>query len=101
LKINYNIKKSILISLPLDVSRFFLNNWIEIKSICFLDKAFCNKNFRTAFLNILNGCILGHDFRTKQYYDNKIDYCTELYLNWLSERNILIKNLCITEKSIA
>jgi hypothetical protein len=36
-------KENILISLPLDVSRFFLNNWLEIKEICFLDNAFCNK----------------------------------------------------------
>jgi hypothetical protein len=54
LNINKNIekilnKKNILISLPLDVSRFFLNNWIKIENIGFLDKSFCNKKFRKDF----------------------------------------------------
>jgi hypothetical protein len=49
-------KKNILISLPLDVSRFFLNNWLEITNICFLDNGFCSNNIqRIVFLNILNG----------------------------------------------
>jgi hypothetical protein len=46
-------KKNILISLPLDVSRFFLNDWIKIKNIGFLDNAFCNKQQIKDFLKIL------------------------------------------------
>jgi hypothetical protein len=43
------IEKNILILLPVDVSRYFLNTWLEVDNIGFLDQAFCNKNLRNFF----------------------------------------------------
>jgi hypothetical protein len=95
-KIEINLsKKNILTSLPLYVSRFFLNNWIEIKNICVLDSAFCNKQLRIYFLNILNGFVIGRDFDSENNTYQNLNYDTELYMKWISKRNILVKNLYI------
>jgi predicted metalloenzyme YecM len=48
-------KRNILITLPLDVTRHFISIWLDIKNVCYLDSAFCNKKQRTIFLDILNG----------------------------------------------
>jgi F-box/leucine-rich repeat protein 2/20 len=85
-------KQSILISLPLVVSRYFLNSWLEIKNISFLDNAFCNKHQRSFFFNILSELIIRHDFSDKDLQIN-----TDLYLQWILKRNIYIKNLCINK----
>jgi hypothetical protein len=87
-------KKNVLISLPLDVSKFFLSNWIEFKHIGILDTAFCDKNYRTGFLNILNGCIICRNFnKIKFYHYNR----TDCFLKWLSTRNIYMNHLCINK----
>jgi hypothetical protein len=91
-------KENVLISLPLYVSRFFLNNWIQIDNICFLDSSFCNKQQRTVFLYILNGFVTaGRDFDSAKdtYYQN-LNYDTKLYIKWILKRNILVKNLYIS-----
>jgi hypothetical protein len=77
--------------LPLDVSRHFLFEWLEIKNICFLDTAFCNKLQRRLFLNILNECIAR---------PNILNECiaradTDLFLKWTSKRNISVESLCV------
>jgi hypothetical protein len=63
----------------------------------YLDNAFCNKQKRAVFLNILNGCIIGSEI------SNNVKASTDLYLNWISARNILIRNLYINKwnKSIS
>jgi hypothetical protein len=88
-------KNNVFISFPLDVSRFFLNNWLEIKNICFLDNAFCNKQHRLDFLNILNGCVIGSEI------SNNFTASTDLYLNWILKRNIFITNLYVNKWNIS
>jgi hypothetical protein len=79
--------------LPVDVSRYFLNTWLEVKNIGFLDQAFCNKNLGNFFLDILNNCIIGREF-----FDEKdVNFKTDLYLDWISKRKVFVKNLCINE----
>jgi hypothetical protein len=86
---------SFLTLLPQEVSRHFLFEWLEIKNICFLDTAFCNKlQKRKLFLNILNKCIAPDEGRLKG--KNEMFYVdTDLFLKWASKRNISIQSLYV------
>jgi hypothetical protein len=48
--------------------------WLDVKNVCFLDSAFCNKKQRTMFLNILNGSKIGNE---------KFSDATDLFLKWI------------------
>jgi hypothetical protein len=64
---------------------------IEVKSIGLLDRAFCNKSQRIIFLKILDKMIIS------QYHDVYFYENTELYLNWVLQRNITLHNLSINK----
>jgi hypothetical protein len=92
------VDRNILISLPVEVLRFFLNTWIEVievKNICDLDNAFCNKKQRVVFLNILNDFVIVGNFCDK--YGEYVNINTELYLKWIIKRNIFLNNLYINQ----
>jgi hypothetical protein len=87
-------EKNILISLPNNVVRYFLKTWIEVKNICYLDNAFCNKQERKFFLNNLNECVIIGNFCDKFH---NFHFKTELYLKWILKRNIFLNYLLIDE----
>jgi hypothetical protein len=92
-KKNKDIEENILISLPIDVLRFFLKTWIEFKNICCLDSVFCNKTQRIFFLNVLNEFIATDNLWDK--YFEYLHFDTKLYLKWILKRNIFLTDLNI------
>jgi hypothetical protein len=74
--------------------RFFLNTWIEVKNICYLDSAFCNKNQKKNFLNSLNKLVIIGCFCDEFDLSECIKTNTELYLGWILKKNIFLNHLC-------
>jgi F-box/leucine-rich repeat protein 2/20 len=98
-KLIENFKENILISLPFDVLRYFLNTWLfDFRNVCYLDSAFCNKKQRKVFINVLNEFIT---FGKLKCWDEKtfraLDVDTDLYLKWIFKRNIFLTNLRIDQ----
>jgi hypothetical protein len=92
-------------SLPMNLLKKICVEWLEIKDISRLDHALCESIKRKILLEVLNGIILfgliisipifddDDDDDGYQCYDNILNF----YLQWLSKRNIFIKNFILTK----
>jgi hypothetical protein len=80
--------------------------WLEIKSISCLDRALCESAKRKIFLEVLNGLTISglviEIVGLHNDMDNTDDYnvVSDFYLQWISKRNIFIKNLLLLKWDI-
>lgn len=92
----------VLIALPEALVRFLFCEWLNLKELCSLDSAFCNRELREQFAAIASGCV----FRgTDGIFDPDDDACItdsfwDRYVGWLLKRSIRVSSICIRSESL-